>query len=66
MNKQEMIQLALDYFEYNGINAYQGIEYVYISCGEFEQIVGDVQISQEEIEYRASLMQGINAINEKK
>ena len=64
MNKQEMIQLALDYFEYNGINAYQGIEDVYISCGEFDQI--DVKINDEEIEYRASLMQGINAMNGKK
>ena len=61
MNKQETIQLALDWFEYNGINAYQGIGDVYVSCGEFNQI--DVKINEEEIEYRASLMQGINAIN---
>ena len=64
MNKQETIQLALDYFEYNGINAYQGIDDVYICCGELDQI--EVKIDDEEIEYRASLMQGINAINEKK
>ena len=61
MNKQETIQLALDWFEFYGINAYQCIEDVYISCGEFNQV--DVKIYEEEIEYRASLMQTINAVN---
>lgn len=64
MNKQETIQLALDYFEYKGINAYKAFGDVYVSCGEFNQV--DIKIDDEEIEYRASLMQGINAINEKK